>query len=208
MTAETRKKLPDPFGVVIPPAEWPRIVKRIIRSFPALNIFDGESDMGTYLLDMPEQESNRFYLIFDELEPNRAEELVVEDRMILVRGQFFEGGMQHRISFHAKVETPTTFSNHPALRVYVLPPVRRVTNLILAYPYEDRQVLLEIPIEGAEPEIRVLDLSIDKMPAFTNRKDRLLPKAMKFRGISVQFFDVMDALKSGKLRSFEFSNSE
>lgn len=193
------KAIPDPYGDNIPLKEWERTLLCFKQDFPSLNLFDGSVDLTTQLLDFRIIKKKNIVIIVDDLQRGLADEYLVRDQKFLVRGQYYQGGLHHRISFHAKISKKVDYKDYPALEMNVVSMLKKVSNIFVAYPSDDKPVFLEIPVAGAPPTIRVHEMSIEKMKAFAPKAREFIPKTMDMGGFQVQFCDFDSAAVEGKV---------
>ncbi len=194
-----RKLLPEAYGEEVAFKEWSRIFRYALKGSPDINLFDSINDIGSELLSFEFPSKKKLELIIDDFSRSSRIDPSADNKQFLVRVQYYEAGLHHRLSFHATVIREQTFKEHPAIRLEVIPPIRRVTNLFVAYPSEDRPVFLEIPIAGAPPEVRVVEMSLERMKAFTPKTKRIHAKTKHLEGIRVQFIDIGEAEISGEM---------
>ncbi len=195
--------LPPAFGDVVPKELWSKIATKIIRHTPTLNVYDGITDMGSELLDTEIPRKGPFFWIIDELRPDLSQRLLAAKRTILVRCQYYEGGLQHRISFHAKLVDTITFKNYPALKLMIIPPVRQIVNAFIQIPgKDDKPLYLEVLVSGGDPEVRVVEEGAGAALSYSNQKDKLIPKSGIVEGMKVQFIDVNEYLKQEEKEEF------
>jgi len=197
--SEANLTLPEPFGKLMPQALWQQIFDRIRILSPELNIYDGVQDLQSRLLAPTALKKKSSVLIVDELVPDIGDEVMRQKRKLLVRAQYYEGGLHHRVSFHSFVTKKVIYKHYPALLLNVLPPLRRVSNLFVAYPSRDKPVYLEIPIEGAPPQIRVIEMDLEKMRAFVPNATQVVPKSRRVDGLRVDFVELGETVVGGEM---------
>ncbi|MFH0884027.1 MAG: response regulator [bacterium] len=198
MSEKRPKDLPRPFGKPVPVDEWKRTFLRVCKRYPDLNLYDGVQDYSSRLLHYQHDDKDQPCLQIDSPVPDAAERLIFQKVTLLVRAQYFEAGIHHRLSFDALlIGQEEAEDGLPIVRMRILPPVQQVSNIFVAMPSKDRPVYLEVPIEGAPPTIRVLELSQGRLKAFMPNARRILPKNKNLSGIRIQLFDVGEAVVSG-----------
>jgi len=198
MSDKRPEDLPRPFGKPVPMDEWKRIFLRVRRRYPDLNLYDGIQDFSSKLLHCQLDDMDKPCLQIDTLVPDVAEQLIFQKVTVLVRAQYFEAGIHHRLSFDGLLVSQKEVKNGlPTVHMRILPPVQQVSNIFVAMPNEDHPVYLEVPIEGAPPTIRVLELSQGRLKAFMPNANRILPKNKNLSGIRIQLFDMGEAVVSG-----------
>ena len=198
-----RKALPKPFGNLVPPEEWEDIFRRIAENSPRINLFNGYVDMGSEILAVVKIRKKTGTLIIDRLMPDFNEQELTRKQPLLVRGQYLRNGLQHRISFNGQLIRPVKFRGFPALELEFAAPVQRVSNYYVAIPTEDRPVFLEIPVAGAPPEIRALEVSLNRIKAFTPRAKEIIPKPRVVNGVCIWFIDAPKSKFHAKISSIE-----
>ncbi|HEB84761.1 MAG TPA: response regulator [Bacteroidetes bacterium] len=200
MSEEKDTEVPRPFGEEIKPQELPEIFKRVLKHNPTLNLFDGEQDYVTQLLQAHVVKKQVRELVVDEIAAAFAKPALENKTELLVRAQYFQGGLHHRLSFKTRLIREITFENYPAHVLSLISPVHRVSNLFIAYPSKARPVYLEVPVAGAPPEVRVVEVSIESMRAYSPRTNRVLPKTRYIDGVRVQFVEVGKTEVSGEIK--------
>jgi len=196
MAKDKAATLPKPFGEEVPREEWRRVFLLTRKNSPRVNLFNGHEDQPGELLSFMMESSGGLELVLDEFPPSFADR--GRNPLLLVRLQYFEAGLHHRVSFHANLKARVRFEEAPACLLSVIPPVRRVSNLYVAYPSEEKPLFLEIPIAGAPPDVRVVEFSMGHLKAFLPKVHRLLPETKYIRDMRLQFVDLGDILISGK----------
>jgi len=200
MNEKRPKYLPRPFGKPVPADEWKRCFLRVRKRYPDLNLYDGVRDYSSRLLRYFHNEKDQPCLQIDSPVPNAADRLIEQKVTLLVRAQYFEAGIHHRLSFDALLESQEVAEDGlPIIQMRILPPVQQVSNIFVAVPSKDRPVFLEVPIDGAPPMIRVLELSEGRLKAFMPNASQILPQNRDVRDIRMQLFDVGEALVCGKI---------
>lgn len=200
MSAKQPKSLPRPFGKAVLADEWKRTFLRICKRYPDLNLYDGVRDYSSRLLHYQQDGEDQPCLQIDLPIPDATERLIAQHVTLLVRAQYFEAGIHHRISFDALLTCIGEAKDGlPVVGMRILPPVQQVSNIFVAIPGKDHPVFLEVPIDGAPPLIRVLELSEGRLKAFMPNASRILPQNKRIRDIRMQLFDVGEALVDGKV---------
>lgn len=200
MSAKQPKILPRPFGKPVPADEWKRTFLRVCKRYSDLNLFDGVRDYSSRLLHYQQDGKDQPCLQIDLPIPDATERLIAQKVTLLVRAQYFEAGIHHRLSFDALlVKQEEAEDGLPIVRMRILPPVQQVSNIFVALPGKDHPVFLEVPIDGAPPLIRVLELSQGRLKAFMPNASRILPQNKRIHDIRMQLFDVGEALVNGKV---------
>lgn len=198
MAKDKLPTLPKPFGDEVPRDQWRRVFLLARKNSPLVNLFNGHDDQTSELLSFMMESSGGLDLVLDEFPPSFADR--GRNPLVLVRLQYFEAGLHHRVSFHASMKARVRFEESPACLLSVIPPVRRVSNLYVAYPSEEKPLFLEIPIAGAPPDVRVVEFSMGHLKAFLPKVHRLLPETKYIQDMRLQFVDLGDAVVSGKAR--------
>ncbi len=181
--------IPKPFGDIVPLEEWETVFRKVMEESPEMNLFDGLSDMSTKILSLGSFKRKSAVLILDQLVPDVADKLITTEQPLLTRVQYFSEGLQHRLSFNAKIECKVIYGGYPALELIVTPPVQRVTNMYVAYPSQERPVYLEIPLAGAPPKVRVYEVSMKQIKAYTPQAKEIIPKPRDIDGVCVWFIN-------------------
>lgn len=197
--------LPEPTGEIIPEKEWQQVFRSIEQNTPEMNVFDGIQDMRTRLLHAVKPKGVYSNLIVDELIPNLVNEIITDKRKLLVRGQYYMAGLHHRISFHAEISERDIYFGFPALNLIIKSPLYRVSNLFVAYPSKEKPVFLEIPVAGAPPGIRVVEMSRQGIKAYNPQARKLFPKSQEIDGIRVQLVDLGETTVNGSLSAVDDS---
>ena len=199
MTEKNRSTLPRPFGEELESGEWRRAFLKIRKDSPVLNLFNGKRDQECELQSFMASTSGNLEVVVSEFPRTFAD--TGSNPLVLVRGQYFDSGLHHRISFHASVRGRVMFEETPACVLAVIAPIRQVSNLYVAYPSKEKPLFLEIPIAGAPPDVRVVEMSMNRMKAYIPGANRLLPETKYIKDMRVQFVDVGEVLVSGEARS-------
>ncbi len=198
MVTSKGSQIPQPYGKKIFSTEWQRVFTQIKKNSPLLNFFDGDMDVVRHLLHISDTIQDDARFIVDELPTDFVKEKL-NDSVYLVRGQYFEGGLHHRISFMAHIQSTVKFKEYPAHELKISSPLHSVSNIFIAYPTAEKPVYLEIPVEGAPPEIRVVEASISNMRAYTGKIGKIVPQTKYVQGMRVQFVDIGTGFVNGKL---------
>ncbi len=185
--------IPSPFGEILSQSRWEETFLRIITTNECLNFYDGEIDSNCRLIQPDFRNPEEPFLFIENFPEERVESLIDRETTLLCRAQYYDRGLHHRISFHCVFKTRRTITEMNVIIAQILPPVRRVSNLIVAYPMNGSKVFLEIPVIGAPPEVRFHKHSIGSMNAFSAHDSRLRPKSRNVDGINVQFIDLGDS---------------
>ncbi|MBD3167565.1 response regulator [bacterium] len=196
----TKGSLPDPYGDKIPSRQLQSVLDRVRKNSPLLNLYDGRADTELDLLAFYLKNSD-VYLVAD-LVPGISGGGPVK-RGFLGRAQYFEGGLHHRVSFHCEISREIRYEGYPALEIRAWQPVKRVSNLFVTFPTEERPVILEIPVAGAPPEVRVIEASSKHLKAFIPNSSRLFPKKQRINGFLTQLVDIGELQLNGKLSAGE-----
>ncbi|MBD3166918.1 response regulator [bacterium] len=185
--------LPEPFGQPISEEEWARVLQRMLKHTPNLNVYDGFEDMTSQVLyaDVKKKKSLNT-MIIDELRPDHASRLISKNRKLLVRAQYFEAGLQYRLSFHAVLTRKVTYKDYPALELRLSMPVKRVANVIIQIPRKKRPVYMEVMVEGGKPQVRMMEPSAVTTMPFSSLANHIPPKSVDMDGARVQLVDVSE----------------
>lgn len=183
------RDIPKPFGEIVPPEEWEEVFIKVRRDSPAMNVFNGYIDMSTRILSLGHFIKKSAFITIDQLVPDLSDRIIAEERILLARVQYYEDGLQHRLSFNSDIHRRVRFKGFPALELQVIPPVQRVSNLYVAYPAKDKPVYLEIPVAGAPPVVRVYEVSMQQIKAYTPLAKELVPRPRDIDGVCVWFID-------------------
>ncbi|MBD3167387.1 response regulator, partial [bacterium] len=192
-----RGALPKPFGESFPVNESRSAFQRIIRQAPDLQIYDGDNDYDSRILKYAESKKKVQGLIVDDTVPPLPEKMIREKKPFLARAQYFQEGLHHRLSFYVVVVKQGEFENYPALWLQIIPPIKRVSNLYVSMIQDDKPVYLEIPIQGAPPQVRVMEMSMEKMKVFSGKAAKLFPTQQYLKGVKVQMVNIGEAQVSG-----------
>lgn len=198
---QNKQEVPSPFGGVVDPSEWRRMFTQILKYSPWLNLFDGEQDMSSRLLDISTMEDISRIIVIDEILPDYSRDLLRKNKTLLARFQYFEGGLHHRISFHGFLDRIVKYKGKPAFELRVTEPLQRVSNIYISYTSGKQPVYLEVPVAGAPPEVRVVELSAKKMIAQSPGLNRLFPRPQNINGMRVQVVDLGEAVVNGKVQA-------
>ncbi|MBD3165667.1 response regulator [bacterium] len=190
----TTGQIPKPFGKKVSKKQWKQVFSKVRKFSPHMTFYDGFEQVASEMLAYRTRGRKEHFLIVDEVRQTFTDRLKRKGSMPLLRAQYYEGGLQHRLSMTVQYAGNMTFEKYPANVFRIESAIHRVSNLFVSYPSDDKPVLLEIPVEGAPPEVRVLELSIESMKAYSPKTSKLLPKAHKIRGMNVQFVDLGEAL--------------
>lgn len=192
----------EPTGKNLTPDDWQRIFPRIQENSSALSVFVSNRDFRSKLLQCDMAGKKLSTLVTDELSPDPGEEidkLIENNTVLLVRAQYFEGGLNHLISFNAKIIKRDEFDKYPALKMLIIPPVKRVSKLFVTIPSKDNPIFLEIPVEGAAPSLNVLEVSLEQMRAIAPSARKLIPQTQEFDGIKVQMMNIGEVTVGGTI---------
>ncbi len=194
--------LPKPFGRSLEPDEWLHAFERMRKSRPELNLYDGEHDFDTRLLEHHSRPKLPHLLVVDDIIPKVSEKWVSERKEVLVRGHYFAAGLHHRVSFLTTVIDRQVAEGIPVMLLELILPVRSVASLYVSYRQDDRPIYLEIPVSGAPPQVRVLEMELSRLKAFPHNVQRVFPSAKEVDGVKVQIVDLDSLLEEESRRLY------
>ena len=199
---------PKAYGEIVPQEHVPKVFEHVLTGTTDIVLFDGNFDYDSRVLSFQLVKGTRTILIIDDTVPPLPKSILEGKITLLGRAQYFQAGLHHRISFQTKVLKRAIYVGHPALWMNILPPIRRVSNLYVSMPSEDRPVLLEIPVAGAPPQVRVIEVSSSKLKVYAPEAERLFPEAANIEGMNLQLVDIGKAQLNGILRSVSANQME
>jgi len=136
----------------------------------------------------PDAENRRF--VIEDVDRKWAKGLLENKSKLLIAGHYFNDGLHHKITAIARFDHYTIFMGYPALALFFTPPIRQVSNFMIAYPSRERPVYLEIPVKGAPPKIQVSEFSLDYLRISTKELDKSILKFDSLEDMKVQFYDL------------------
>ncbi|MFH0883406.1 MAG: response regulator [bacterium] len=201
-------KTPQAFGEEVPPEKITRVFEHVLSGTTDIVLFDGNRDFDSRVLSHLHGKVNKHVLIIDDTTPPLPKSLLEKKITLLGRVQYFQAGLHHRISFQTNVLKRAIYVGHQALWMDVLLPVRLVSNLYVSMPSENHPVLLEIPVAGAPPQVRVIELSTSKLKVYAPEAKKLFPEAINVEGLKLQLIDIGRAQLSGIMRAVSQEHAE
>ena len=199
MTRLSSSRELTPKGVDLPESSWNGIFKLVVKQTPILSLTDGINNFKARLLaDVSKETEGREYII-EEIEKELSREILENKRRLLVRSRYFDDGLLHKISFNARLSSYTIFMGYPALILHIIPPVKQVSSLMIAYPAKDRPVYFEIPVKGAPTKIQVSEFSKEYLKISSKELGKSLFKTGYVEDVRVQFYDLAEVCLAGNL---------
>ncbi len=186
-------------GNIVGKNEWPQIFTKVLRKSPDLFLYDGLDEYSSQILKHKTAHKDEQVLIIDETLPRLPKRFFDLKTTVLGKTQYFESGLIHRLSFTLEISKQFEFSHHQAIWTTIQPPMRKSSSLFIASPSVDRPVFMEIPISGAPPQVRIIDLSTENIRALSPSAQKLFPKSREINGMRVQFVDLGETLVDGTI---------
>lgn len=191
--------LPSPFGKEIKSkTELDHCFNLILRDSPIINLYDGKEDYRTEIIDYTPFHKSISVL---KLVPFREPIYSFMHKSYLARTQHYEKGLLHRLSFHVKLVKLIKDSLSSVLLAEIMSSIHKVSNLYIMIPREEQPVYLEIPIEGAPPEVRVLEMSLERLKANVPDIKKISLEKKRYKNLKIHLFDLGDIIAEGKIES-------
>lgn len=205
---EMNNTAPQAYGEVVPEEHIAHVFKHVLAGTTDLVLYDGSLDYDSRVLSFKSGKDSRIVLIIDDTVPPLRKSILGGEITLVGRAQYFQSGLHHRVSFQTRVLQQAIYVGHNALWMNLLPPMKRVSNLYVSMPSENRPVLLEIPVAGAPPQVRVIEVSSSKLKVYAPEAKRLFPEAAEIKGMNLQLVDIGKAQINGIMRSISTNQME
>jgi CheY-like chemotaxis protein len=195
----TENILPDPSGSPLSLESWNEVIKLMVSEYPVIGIFDSENEMTSKILHSSPKRKESNSLIIDIPQPDYSARAVDNRQRLLFTGQYFRAGLHYTVSSHAILERYLIFNRYPALVLTIIPPIKQISKLLIVYPTEDRQVFLEIPIDGSSPSIQVSQMNSKNIIIKSPEMTHLFPETRYINGVRLQLIDLGKTVINGEI---------
>ncbi|MBZ0264542.1 response regulator [bacterium] len=195
---DTQGKLPEPFGkIVASKEEQEDCFKRILRDSPAINMFNGNQDFQSEIVHRVLLSDGTSAILLIPFKKSMKPYL---HKIYLARSQYYLDGLLHRVSFKIKLIKTLKRKDIVDVLAEVLTPLHRVSNLYISIPSKKKPVYLEIPIEGAPPQVRVLEISLGKLKANIPNIQKGTLERKRIKGMKLNLFDLGELVADGLIK--------